>query len=76
MDTVESVFQNAIRSGQEIRNPAAFRAALSRAAGRGELVANIATTTSLANIRHEKKREAGDLWARKMIEEERQEGFE
>lgn len=37
-DLVETVFQTAIQSGQEIRNPVAYRAALARAAARGELV--------------------------------------
>ncbi len=38
-DLVETVFQNVLQAGQEIRNPAAYKAALARAAARGELVA-------------------------------------
>lgn len=60
---VEAAFQNAVQQG-EIRNPAAYRAALARAAARGELVAPIAPPVSHATRRHEQRRAAALEWAR------------
>ena len=68
VDPVEAVFQSAVQSGQEIRNPAAYRAALVRAAARGELVAPIpiGNVPSPADIRHERRRAQAIQWAQEM----------
>lgn len=62
---VEAAFQNAVQQG-EIRNPAAYRAALARAAARGELVAPLTPVSQAtrATRLHEQRREAARAWAR------------
>ena len=66
VDPVEAVFQAALRSGQEIRNPAAYRRALIKAAARGELVAPIPVKRGLKPDLFERNRRAGAEWAAKM----------
>ena len=63
---VETVFQNAIQAGQEIRNPAAYKAALARAAARGELVAPLRGEVAPAADLFERNRRAGATWAARM----------
>ena len=70
-DLVEAVYQAAIQSGQDIRNPAAYRAALARAAARGELVAPeiIAEKKGLKPMKpdlFERNRQSSEVWAAKM----------